>query len=134
MTFRSPSRRASLEVWQTGIANDFGTRVALVSNGTRRFVFENRRDALVSFVDVYWSPDERRVGVLLYGFNYFTLAWDTRSAQAISFDSLRNDFARSIESSYHVPKGVDPFQWLGGPEAQKAFFAQHPEIHLTYRP
>lgn len=134
MTFASPSHRGAVEIWQTGTANDFGTRVVLVFDERRKVVFENRRDAYVSFVHVYWPADERRVGVLLSGLNYFTLAWDTRSAQPISFDSIRDDFARSIESSYNVPKELDPFKWSGEPQAQDAFFARHPEIHLSYRP
>ena len=133
MTFESPSHSSAVEIWQTGIANDFGTRVALVVDGRRTFVFENRRDALVSFVHVYWSPEERQASVLLSGLNYFVLAWDLRSGRPIPFESLRNDFARSIETTYRVPKGVDPFKWTGEAEAQKAFFALHPDIHLSYR-
>lgn len=133
MTFPAPWRKAAIEVWQTGIGNDLGARVVLVVDGKSTLMFENHQDALLSFVHVFWSEDEREVGVLLSGMNTFKLAWDVRSRREIPFESIKSRFARSIETTYRVPKGVDPFRWVGEPEAQSAFFALHPEIHLSYR-
>src|SRR5882724_12065919 len=81
VVFSSPTGRASIEIWQPPIDNSLGTRVELVSANRRTLLFENRRDAVVYFLHVYWSPDETRVGVLATGGNIWYIAFDTKTAK-----------------------------------------------------
>jgi hypothetical protein len=130
--FSSPSGRESLEIWQTRLDNSWGFRIVLVSDGKWTTLFESRRDAVMYFFHVYWSPDEARVAVVATGFNIWHLAWDTRSKKPVPFEEIRNAVGKSIKDLYHVPLGEDPIQWSALNEAQAAFVKIHPEIHLTY--
>jgi hypothetical protein len=133
MTFPSPSHRARIEIWQTRLDNHWGTQVRLVSPQRRAVVFENRTEAWVYFVHVYWSSEEARVGVMASGGNIWRLAFDVDSGKEVPFDSIRDEFARSIRQTYRVPPDQDPIQWAAMSEAQGAFFRLHPEIHLSYQ-
>jgi len=133
MAFKSPSGRCSVEIWQTRIANEWGTRVRLVSPTRSTFVFENRREAIVYFVHVYWSPDESKAGVITAGTNGWELAYDVQTGKEIPFETIREDIAASIRKTYQVPTGDDPIRWAGSADAQNDFFRLHPEIRLSYR-
>lgn len=67
MTFPSPSRKSAIEVLQTRVANEFGFRIELVSANRRTELHRIKREAIIYFVHVYWSPDEKKVGVLATG-------------------------------------------------------------------
>ena len=85
------------------------------------------------FVHVYWSPDEKKVGVLATGLNIWNIAWDLTLDRGIPFDSIKPDVRRSIEESYRVPSGEDAILWAASSDAQSAFFRLHPDIKSTYR-
>ena len=133
MTFRSPSGKKSIEVWQTAVDNSWGARVELVSAQRRIVLDEVRREAILYFVHVYWSPDETRVGVLATGFNSVRVGSDTRTGAAIPFGEIREELGKSIEKTYRVPPGEDPIQWAAMADAGSAFFKLHPEIRLSYQ-
>ena len=133
MVFLSPSKRAAVEIWQTRVDNSWGTRAELVTIRGRSVLHENRVEAVVHFVHVYWSPDEAKVGVLVTGMNIWSVAADVDTGKHISFGSIRDDFAQSIRETYRVPLGKDPIRWAALVDGQDAFFKLHPEIRLTYR-
>ena len=132
MTFPSPSRKAAIEIWQTGIANEYGTRVKLVTGHRSIIVFENRRDAIVYFVHVYWSPDESKVGVLATGMSIWNVAFDVRKGRPVPFEDVRKGFGESIREIYSVPPGKDPINWAASSDAHSEFFKLHPEVRLSY--
>jgi hypothetical protein len=133
MVFPSPSGKASVEIWQTGIDNSRGTRVDLLSSSGHAVIYENRREALVYFVHVYWAPDERSAAVLATGANIWSVAFDVPSGRLRPFESVRDGFARSLKRTYTIPATDDPISWATSAKAQDAFFKLHPEIRLTYR-
>jgi len=132
MAFPSPSRKASVEIWQTRFANEWGTRVLLVTSQGRKTVFQNRREAIVYFVQVYWSPDETEFGILSTGMNIWFFGCDARTGKEIPFDRVRQGLAQAISETYHVPHGEDPIGWAATSNAHVAFFRLHPEVRLTY--
>jgi hypothetical protein len=132
MTFRSPSRKAAIEVWQKGIDNSWGARVELVTNRGRTVLYQVRADSFINFFHVYWSPDETNAGILATGAKIFSLACNTKTGALIPFDGIREDFGKSIRAAYHVPPGEDPIQWAAMADAQVEFFKLHPEIRLSY--
>jgi hypothetical protein len=132
MAFPSPSRRSTIEVWQTHFANEFGIRVQLRDDRRQLGLFESHREALIYFVHVYWSPDERSVGVLATGANIFPLAFNVHTGASIPFEPLRKEVARSIAQTYRVPDGEDPVDWASSADAGIEFKKIHPEVHLSY--
>lgn len=130
MTFRSPSRRSAIEIWQKGIDNSFGARVELVSARGRTLLYQVGGDSFIDFFHVYWSPDETKAGLLATGTKIFSLACDTRTGSEIPFEEIREDFRKSIRETYHVPPGEDPIEWA--PMLGAEFFKLHPEIRLSY--
>ena len=132
MTFPSPSRRAAIEIWQTRLDNSWGTRVRLTTVERKAVVFENRREAHIYFVHVYWSPDESKVGVLGTGSKSWGVACDVRTGELIPFETIEEEFGESIRKMYHVPPKEDPVKWASSNDAHQAFFRLHPEIRLTY--
>jgi len=132
MTFRSPSRNASIEIWQKGIDNSWGARVELVTPKGRTVLYRIPRESYISFVHVYWLPDEAKVGVLGTGLAIFSVACNTATGTPIPFEKIREDFGKSIRATYHVPPKEDPIQWAALVDAQVEFFKLHPEIRLSY--
>jgi hypothetical protein len=110
MAFPSPSRKASVEVWQTRFANEYGTRIQLVA-GRRRIELDRiDQEAIIYFVHVYWSPDEKQVGVLATGFNFSRVAYDLASGKPIPFEQIKRELGASIASTYPIPAGEDAIQ------------------------
>src|SRR5690242_13305143 len=70
MRFQSPSGRYAVEVLQTRIANEYGFRAVLRTNGASYQLCDIRREAIIYFVHVAWSQSESQVGVIASGFNY----------------------------------------------------------------
>lgn len=132
MGFPAPSGRVAIEIWQPWIDNSMGLRIELVSNGRRQLLYHSPNDAIVYFAHVYWSTDEKIVGILATGTGNWQLAFDTNTGKSIPFEQIRNDFGQSITATYHVPRGEDPVSWATSSEAQSAFFKLHPEIRLSY--
>ena len=132
MTFRSPSHRTAIEVWQKGIDNSWGARVELVSARGRTVLYQVGADSFIYFFHVYWSPDETKAGILATGTKIFSLACNTKTGSSIPFDEIREDFRKSIRETYRVPKGEDPIQWAAM-DGQAEFFKLHPEIRLSYQ-
>lgn len=85
------------------------------------------------FVHVYWSPDEKQVGVLATGFNFSRVAYDLASRKTIPFEQIKNELGASIASAYHTPPEEDPVQWAAISRAAIAFANRHPEIKLSYQ-
>jgi hypothetical protein len=133
MTFKSPSGSMAIEVWQTRIDNTWGTRIDLLTASGRQKLLDNTREAHVSFVHVYWTPDERIVAVVVTGANQFHIAAATATGVGVPFASVRNQVARSISETYHLPPNVDAIGWSSMADAQAEFFRIHPEIKVTYR-
>jgi hypothetical protein len=133
MSFPSPSRKAAVEVWQTRFANGQGTKIQLVTANRRTELDSINREALIHFVHVYWSPGEKKVGVLATGLNFSRVAYDLERGKPIPFEQIRKELGQSITETYHVPAGEDPIQWAAMADADIAFFKRHPEIKLTYR-
>lgn len=133
MRFPSPSGRSAIEVWQTQFANELGTRIRLVTPDRSVFVFENRREAHVYFVHVYWSEDETRAGVIATGANIWQVALDAVTGKQIPFGQIRESFAASLRKTYEVPTGEDPIEWAASADAQNQFFRRHSDIKLSYR-
>jgi hypothetical protein len=96
-------------------------------------ILENRKEATLYFVHVYWSPDESKVAVLGTGFNIWNCAWDVTANRPIPFTAIKADFGRSIKSAYGLAGDRDPIAWAASSDAQAAFFRLHPEIKLSYR-
>jgi len=134
MTFPSPSRKEAIEVWQKGIANEYGIRVEFVGGQGRTVLHEKRGEAIIYFVHVAWSQDETRVGILGTGSHIFGVGFDARNRMEIPFETVRADLAQSIAETYNVPMGSDPIEWATSSEAGIAFWKAHPEIRLSYRP
>jgi len=133
MTFPSPSGKMAIEVLQARFENSMGMRVDLVTPEHRTALFIQRRETLVYFVHVYWSPDEATVGFLATGAGSWRIAADTSSARLIPFDAVRGGLAQSIRKVYDVPaEEEDPLIWATKATAVTAFFKMHPEISLTY--
>jgi hypothetical protein len=132
MTFRSPSRKAVVEVWQTRFANEWGTKVEFVTSDRKSVLLENRKEAIVYFVHVYWSRDENTVGVIVTGGNNWSIAYDVKLNRTIPFESIREEVGESIRNLYQVPIGEDPVRWAATSDAQSAFFALHPGVRLSY--
>ena len=132
LRFESPSHDAAIEIWQTRGDPTWGTRVELVSGRKstikRTRIFENRREAIVQFVHVYWSPDETTVGVMASGANVWYVAFDLPAGVEIPFAQIRDDFAESIRKAYDVPKAEDPIDWAARADAAVAFGTVHPEM------
>lgn len=132
MVFRSPSRKASVVIRQVRYANELGMQVQLLSDGRQTNVFESHRETWIYFVHAYWSPDEKVVGVVATGMNYFELAFDTRTGKAAPFSSIQKGTAQSIRSAYNLTNEKDPITWAHLSDAHEAFARLHPEIQLTY--
>ena len=133
MTFRSPSRRSAIEVWQRGIDNSWGGKVELVNGRQRTVLYRVDGDSYIYFFHVYWAPDETKVGILVTGTKIFNLACNTKTGALIPFGDIREDFRKSIRATYHVPPEEDPIQWAAMADAGIEFFKVHPEIRLSYR-
>jgi hypothetical protein len=133
MTFRSPSRKAAIEIWQKGIDNSWGARVELVTTKGRTVLYRIPSESYIYFVHVYWSPDEAKVGVLGTGHTIFSVACNTATGALIPFEKIREDFGKSIRATYHVPPQEDPIQWAAMADAQVEFSKLHPEIRLSYQ-
>ena len=132
MTFPAPSEKNVIEIWQTRIDNSWGTRVQLITPQKRGTVFENRGETVITFVHVYWTPDEHLVGVLATGLKHWGLAFNVQSGERVPFELVRDELAASIRKTYHVPADEkDPLTWTAMTEAQQEFFKLHPEINLT---
>ncbi len=134
MSFPSPSRRHTIEIWMPVLADEWDARIELVSRTNKKSLHEYRREALIYFVHVYWSPDESVVGVMTAGASTSRGAWDTGSGRPVAFQSIESAFRRSIVEKYHVPLDRDALEWAAGEmEARDAFFKLHPEIRVSYR-
>ncbi len=93
--------------------------------------FHSYREAHVSFVHVYWAPDESLVGVLVTGGNIWTLAWDVNTGRGVPFDLIRKEFSESLRQAYAIPANVpDPIGWATLGEAQTTFLRLHPEMQV----
>jgi hypothetical protein len=132
MAFPSPSRKVAIEVWQTRFANERGTKIVLAAGQQRTVLDRIDREAIIYFVHVYWSPDEKTVGVLATELNYSRAAYDIDKGKPIPFDDIREGLGHSIGQAYHVPWGENPVEWAATADAQTAFFKLHPEIQLSY--
>ena len=133
MTFRSPSGKRAIEIWQRGIDNSWGARVELVTPARTAVLDQLDRDTYIYFVHVYWSPDESRIGVVGTGFAIFHLACDTTTGREVPFEEVRKQVAESIRTTYHLSPDVeDPIQWAAMSGAGFEFFKRHPEIKVTY--
>jgi hypothetical protein len=133
MVFPSASGKASVEVWQTRFANDWATKIELVTPNARMEMDRIDREAIIHFVHVYWSPDDKSVAVLATGFNFSRVAYDLKSRKPIPFERLRKEMGRSIAQAYPVPAGEDPIQWAAMADAGVAFSKRHPEIRPPHR-
>lgn len=132
MEFRSPSKRSAIQILQTRFANEWGTRIQLVTSNHRTELGRINREAIIYFVHVYWSPDEKQVGVLATGFNFSRVAYDLERGKPIPFEEIQKDLGFSIAQTYNVPPGEDPIQWAAMADAGIAFSKRHPEIKLSY--
>ncbi len=74
MTFRSPSRRAAIDIWQPRRHNGRALQIHLVTPGSDLMLQEFPQEGLLTFVHVYWSPDEATVGLTATGTIGFDLA------------------------------------------------------------
>lgn len=63
----SPSQKAAVEIWQTRDPLLARARVELVTGHRRAVLCSQDDEALIHFVHVYWTPDEKRVAVLVSG-------------------------------------------------------------------
>jgi hypothetical protein len=133
MAFPSPSGKATVEVWQTRFANERGTKIELVTLNRVTELDRINRKAIIYFVHVYWSPDEKRVAVLATGYNFSRVAYDLQTNKPIPFEQVQKELGASIAVTYHVPRGEDPIQWAALADAGVAFSKHHPEINLSYR-
>jgi hypothetical protein len=132
MVFPSPSNGYRIEVWQTAIDNSWGARFELVSANKHLLLYRLPRESFVSFVHVYWSPDETSAAVVGAAIAPFSFAVATNSGASVPFDSLRPQMAESIARTYHLPLGEDPIAWAGSDDARRAFRGLHPEVRLSY--
>jgi hypothetical protein len=133
MRFASPSGKYGVEVWQTRLDNSWGAKLVLTGPGRNLVIAESSREANINFVHVYWSPDERLVGVVVTGLIIWHVAADTTTGRPTPFETMRDEVARSIRATYHVPAAeTDPIGWAALNEAQVAFFKLHPKVRLTY--
>jgi hypothetical protein len=132
MTFRSPSGRSSIHVWQTSLASEFGIRVELVTPSARKELFARRRETLIHFVHVVWTADESRVAVFGTGSMSFGVAANINTGAEVPFEDLKKALAASIARTYDLPSGEDPLKWACLTPAFGAFARLHPEIHPSY--
>jgi hypothetical protein len=133
MRFSSPSGNSAIEIWQRTPDNSWGARLVLASQGRDRVVSEQRRESIISFAHVYWSPNETQVCVVATGLIIWRLAFDVRTGEAIPFEPFRGDVAQSVRESYGLPSTIeDPIRWAATAEAQAAFFKRHREFRVTY--
>jgi hypothetical protein len=131
MIFRSPSRNASVEIWQPRVENSWGGRGDIVSKAGTFRIFDVR-EAFFYFVHVYWSPDEEVVGFFCGSAFPMEMAFRVKSGQQVAFDEVRAALAASIREQYGVPSEQDPIEWAMTTDASMAFFARHPEIDVSY--
>ncbi len=132
MDFPSPSGKSAVEMWQTRIDNSFHMRADLVSGARRVALYTSPNDAVVTFVHVYWSPDEAKVGILASGVGIWDLAFDTRTGAAVPFDQIRDSLFNSIRQTYRLSKDEELLRWSSSREGAVACFRRHPEIHVDY--
>jgi hypothetical protein len=86
-------------------------------------------EAVLSFVHVYWSPDETKVGVLGAGLAMFRLAADVASGNSIPFSTIENQLSQSIRETYHLSETIrDPLQWAAMADASIQFSKRKSEI------
>ena len=127
MTFHSPSRRARIEIWQRRVLSDKGARFELINEGRRTVLETVDRDTIIQFVHVYWTPDESKVAVVVAGLMILHLAANVKTGSPLPFESIRQQVAKSITETYHVPAGEDPIQWAHS-DGQDEFMKRHPEM------
>ena len=133
LTFQSPTGRYAIEIWQTGLASEYGTRVVLVSGESRTSVFEDRREPIIYFFHVYWSQDEGKVAVVATGFSIWQIAADTTIGKKIPFEPLRAAVGQSLRQMYNIPSSVgDPVGEVGLSDYQFLVRCLHPEFQPTY--
>jgi hypothetical protein len=133
MKFESPSRVASIELWQPAHLNGNEAGIDLVKGGKAIRLFTAKQEGLVYFMHVYWSPDESKVGVVGTGTVIFHLAYDLTNGRAIPFELIRKELAASIAESYSLPSDeADPIQWAAHHHAMLQFRKKYPEFHTTY--
>jgi hypothetical protein len=90
MAFRSPSGRNAIEIWQRKVDNSLGTRIDLKVGSRRTQVFIDKRESIVYFVHVYWTPDESQVAIVASGFVHWQMAFDVKSAEPVPFGPIRD--------------------------------------------
>lgn len=118
--FRSPSHRCEVGV---GYSPTFGHAEIDLTCGSRTTpVFRSINDAVITFVDVYWSSDESRFATLIAGSSKWTIAYDLNRRQTVPFEPMRHDLERKICADYKLSECRDPLDWAWSPEGQSAFF------------
>jgi|WetSurMetagenome_2_1015567.scaffolds.fasta_scaffold149806_2 hypothetical protein len=133
MQFPSPSGKAAIEIWQTGLDNGMGARVELVTAQRRTLLVEVPDDSFIHFAHAYWSPGETKVGIFCSGSVLIRAAARVATGSAIPFGQIRDELAQSIRDTYQRPAGEDPFNWSADSSAVRQFFKLHPEIRVSYR-
>jgi hypothetical protein len=118
--FASPSGLAVIEVLKPRRPNS-RLAIVLATKSSKREIYRTSGETFFSFADVYWSPDEAVVGVVITGTNLFTLAFDVHSGKIIPFDSVRPQIAAAIRKHYKLPPDIDPIRWTWSGEAQNQF-------------
>ena len=132
MTFPSPSGKAAIEIWQTGLDNGMGARVELVTARRRTLLVHVPDDSFINFAHAYWSPGETNVGIFCSGSVFIRAAARIETGGAIPFGQIRDELAQSIRDTYHRPAGEDPFNWSTSSEAVRQFYKFHPEVRVSY--
>src|SRR5258708_4793095 len=126
VTFPSPSGKAEIEILQPRVFED-RAKIDLKRGRTTTEVFRSQGEAIIYFVDVYWTPGEKIVGVVITGSNFFRLAFDVSTGKQVPFETVRRQMIDHILANYNVPERdrKDPISWSNSPNAKEQFEAKY---------
>jgi hypothetical protein len=133
----SLSHKSSIEIYQSQFP--VSVQVDLVTTGRRTVLIQQKSDATISFIHVFWSRDESKVAVLSTGYATFAIAAEVGSGAQIPFDLIKKDFALSLRETYKLPAvypdepnlEFDVFKWAQTEYADQAFAKLHPDVKFN---
>ena len=128
--FSSPTGSTSLEIQQRFRFNLWGIRVLLHKGESIRTLYEMRGDTFLTFMDVFWSTDNRSLAVFTCGLPSLRMAYDLIGDRALPFDELQPGMTAHIRTEYHLdPKNMSDKETLlwACTDGRETFAQRHPE-------
>ena len=127
LSFERHDRSASVEFMQPFPANGWGLEVRLITSSGQQTLYRIRGDVFLEFAQVYWSSDNKTVGIFTCGSPALKLAYEMPTHAKVPFSSIEKEMRATIEKTYERrDRSIGALEWACSIEGKDAFYRQYP--------